>query len=121
VSDDGEESGTDSHMAERVIKNLQILENVSESGEDPITIVMNNPGGCWFSGMAIYNAIQACKNHVTIICYGQVMSMGSIIFQAADERIMSEDCDMMIHYGENGFFGNAKSFIKWAKTWGAYR
>lgn len=109
------DSGVDAHMAERVIKGLHILESVGENGDKPITIIMNNPGGDWYHGMAIYNAIKACKNHITIIVYGHAMSMGSIILQAADERVMTEDASLMIHYGQDGFYGHAKTFEKWAE------
>jgi ATP-dependent Clp endopeptidase proteolytic subunit ClpP len=115
VDENGADSGVDAHMAERVIKGLHILDNTSEKGDQPITIIMNNPGGDYYHGMAIYNAIKACKNHITIICYGHAMSMGGIIFQAADERVMAEDASFMMHYGIDGYVGHAKIFEKWAE------
>jgi len=115
VDEEGNQSGTDIHMAERLVKNLHVLEIASDKAEDPIVILMENPGGNWDAGMTIYDAIHACKNHVTIVCFGEVMSMGSIILQAADERIMAPNSEMMIHYGEDGFFGDPKSFMNWAK------
>lgn len=112
ITEDGD-SGVDAHLAERVIKNLHILDNQSERGDKPITIIMNNPGGDWNHGIAIANAISKCKNHVTIIVYGMAMSMGSIILQMADERIVAQDADIMIHYGEDGFYGHPKTLEKW--------
>lgn len=90
------ESGTDAAMAERTIKNLHILESLNK---DPITIIMNNIGGDVNHGLAIYDVIRNCESHVTIKVFGHAMSMGSIILQAADERIMSEMSSQMIHYG----------------------
>jgi ATP-dependent protease ClpP protease subunit len=84
------------------------LDSQATNGDKPITILMNNPGGDVYHGMAIFDAIQNCKNHVTVKAYGYVMSMGSIIIQAADYRTMSKNSKMMIHYGENGFHGHAK-------------
>ena len=98
IYEDGE-SGTDGAMAARAIKGLHLLDSSAPTGDKPITIIMNNIGGCEYHGMAIYDAIRACKNHVTIIGRGHLMSMGSIIFQAADVRIMAPHCSMMIHYG----------------------
>lgn len=106
------ESGTDGRMAERTIKNLTILESLNEN---PITIVMNNIGGDPYHGLAIIDAIKACKSHVTIKVLGHAMSMGSIILQAADSRIMSPNSRMMIHYGNWGYDGHAKTGQKWAK------
>lgn len=112
VSIESGESGTDSAMAESTIKNLTILEALSS---EPITIIMNNIGGDEYHGLAIYDAIKACKSHVKIIVMGHAMSMGSIILQAADERIMSARSSQMIHYGEWSFDGHAKTGQKWAK------
>lgn len=109
------ESGVDAAMAERVIKGLHLLDNSAPTGDKPITVIMNNPGGDWYHGMAIYDAIKACKNHVTVIVYGYAMSMGSIILQAADERVLAPNARMMIHYGTMGMGDtHTKIFRKWA-------
>ena len=109
------ESGTDPVMAERVIKALHILDNAAPSGDQPITILMNNPGGDEYDGMAIYDAIKACKNHVTIVVYGKAMSMGGIILQAADRRVMSPNSRFMMHYGTFGINANAKDVYQWVE------
>jgi ATP-dependent Clp endopeptidase proteolytic subunit ClpP len=107
------ESGTDGAMAERIIKGLHILDSSAPSNDQPITIIMNNPGGDEYHGMAIYDAIKSCKNHVTIKVIGHAMSMGSIILQAADHRVMSPNSRMMIHYGTKSIQDHAKNFYKW--------
>ncbi|KKN09513.1 hypothetical protein LCGC14_1045980 [marine sediment metagenome] len=110
--DNGEgESGTDYQMFSNFIKGLTFLARLSE---DPITIQMNNLGGDWFHGMAIYDAIRACRCQITIIAYGYCCSMGSVIFQAADIRIIAPDCILLIHDGSEGFIGATKSFESWA-------
>jgi len=63
--------------------------------------------------MAIYDAIKACKNHVTIIVYGHAQSMGSIILQAPDKRVMAPNARLMLHYGSVGFSGHAKDGYKY--------
>lgn len=110
--DDFSESGTEAMMAERQIKNLHILDNLNQ---DPITIIMNNIGGDEYHGMAIYDAIKACKSHITIKVYGHAMSMGSIILQAADTRIMAPNSRQMIHYGTVGIENHAKTAEKQAE------
>jgi ATP-dependent Clp protease protease subunit len=110
--EDFSESGTEAAMAERQIKNIHILDNLKD---EPITIIMNNVGGDEYHGMAIYDAIKACKSYITIKVYGHAMSMGSIILQAADRRVMSPNSRQMIHYGTWGSEGHAKTTQKWAE------
>lgn len=110
ISDeDFSESGVEATMAERQIKNLHILDTINN---DPIIIIMNNPGGDVNHGLAIYDAIKTCKSHITIKVFGHAMSMGSIILQAADERIMSPMSSQMIHYGAVGIDKEAKTVYK---------
>lgn len=109
------ESGTDAKMAERAIKALHILDMDAPNADKPITIILNSPGGDVYHGLAIYDAIKACKNHVTVIVYGMAMSMGSWIFQAADERVVSKNSRIMIHYGDTSHEGHSKSALVWAK------
>lgn len=109
------ESGVDAVMAERLIKALHILDKSAPSGDQPITIIMNNPGGEVYDGFAIYDAIQTCRNHVTIIVYGKAMSMGGIVLQAADKRIMSKNSRFMMHYGSFGMNANAKDVYSWVE------
>jgi ATP-dependent Clp protease protease subunit len=111
--DETGEAGVDFKLAERVIKNLHILDK--RLTDNPITIKMNNPGGDVYHGMAIYDAIKCCQNDVRIIAYGYLMSMGSVIFQAADERIMSPNARMMIHHPYTAFEGNISDINKQAE------
>jgi len=98
-TDDFAESGTEAKMVERFIKNMHFLESLSN---EAITIIMNNPGGDHYSGMAIYDAIKASKAHTTIKVFGQAFSMGSLILQAANKRILAPNSRIMIHYGTQG-------------------
>ena len=112
-----EESGVDSAMAEYAVKGLHILDNLETEShkEKPITIMLNTLGGYVSHGFAIYDAIMSCKNQTRIIAYGQVMSMGSVIFQAADTRIMMPRSIMMIHYGLSSLSeSHAPTVYKWA-------
>ena len=101
----GDESGTDSFMAEYFIKGMHMLESKSV---DEIIIIMNNPGGDWYHGMAIYDAVKMSKCHCTIKVYGYAMSMGSIILQAADKRVMMPHSRFMIHFGSSTFDNHMK-------------
>lgn len=112
-SEDGEENGVDYLMAERVIKGLHILD--SSVVDQGITIILNSPGGVVTHGLAIYDAIKHCKNHVTIKAYGHAMSMGSIILQAADDRLMAERAVMMLHVGNDSVSGHAINVERWVE------
>ncbi len=109
VDNEGE-TGTDAKMAERAVKNLLILDNASDA---PITIIMNNLGGDVFHGMAIYDAIKKCRSHVTVKATGYVMSMGSLILQAADSRVLTPHAVMMIHHG----YDNQSNHVKTIRNW----
>lgn len=100
---------TNAIMAERAIKNLHILDSKSD---DPIEILMLNYGGEVTAGMAIYDAIQICQSHVTIKVFGCANSMGSIILQAADKRLLAPNAELMIHYGESGYESNHPKNIR---------
>ena len=112
---EGDESGTDYEMAQYVIKGLHILESQTTNADKPITIIMNNVGGNEYHGLGIYDAILCCKNHVTIRVFGHAMSMGGIILQAADERIMAPNSRFMMHYGTFSIEANAKDAYKWVE------
>lgn len=88
---------SDEEVAANIMKGLHVLDSVRP--EEPITIKLNNCGGDEYHGMGIYDAIRACNSKVIIIGIGNVHSMGSVIFQAGDERIMTPNAKQLIHYG----------------------
>ena len=99
------EGGVDYRMVDVLIKNLDILEDISDK---PIIVKMNNVGGDYYHGTAIYDRIKECNCFVTIKVYGHAMSMGAIILQAADERIMMPESTFMIHEGTDGLIGHPR-------------
>ena len=99
------EPGVDYRMANRFIKNLRILQAISD---DPILIHMKTCGGDWEEGMAMYQAVRACPNHVTILNYTHARSMSSLIFLAADWRAMMPDSVFMFHDGTMVFDGTIR-------------
>jgi ATP-dependent protease ClpP protease subunit len=107
------ESGTDCQMSEFFLKAIIHLNQISSK---PIFVHMNNLGGDWHHGMSIYDAIRASTAHVYGICWGHAMSMGSIIIQACDSRIVAPHCTFMIHDGSEAITGSCKTVEAWAKT-----
>jgi len=106
-----EEDELSSDIASGIIKAIQILTRISK---DPITVTMNSPGGDYYHGMAVYDAIRNCPCEVTTVAYGYCMSMGSIIFQAGDIRIMAPHAIMLIHDGQESFWGTPKELVAYA-------
>lgn len=105
---DGE---VDANMHERAIKGLLFLDSWSDA---PITVHLNSLGGDWYHGMGIYDTIQALRSHVTIVVTGSAMSMGSLILQAGDLRILSPHSCVMIHDGTENLQSDCKSVEAWA-------
>ena len=83
ISSDEDDAGVDFRIVPQFLKNIRLLDKISQ---DPILIHMNLSGGDWSCGMAIFDAIELCRSHVTIVVYGQAESMSTIILQAADAR-----------------------------------
>lgn len=100
-------------MATNVVKAFHMFDTMSI--DKPVTIYMNTCGGDWYYGMAIFDAIAHAKSEVWIYGTGCVMSMGSIIMQAADHRYMYPHATMMIHDGTAGTVQEVRSMLNWAK------
>lgn len=112
---DASESGVDAALANRIIKGIIFLQNQSK---EKITIIMNTYGGSWYHGLAIYDAILASPCPVRIEVMGSAMSMGAVILQAANERILHPNCRIMIHDGTEDDMPadmSPKSFQAWAE------
>lgn len=113
VGDDtNDDAGIDFKVSATFLKNLKILEN--SSGDKPITIHLNSPGGCCSNGFAIYDAIKASKCDITIIVHGQASSMASIILQAAEKRLVSPNALVVLHDGYASFEGSHKELKSFA-------
>ena len=93
--------GITEDLLQRFLPTFQVL----DSTDGDINIVMSSPGGCVSEGLAIHAAIASARNKVTITCMGYAYSMAAIILQAADERVLEENCRFMIHDGSGGVQG----------------
>ncbi|MCK5604984.1 ATP-dependent Clp protease proteolytic subunit [Candidatus Pacearchaeota archaeon] len=103
---DYEDAMIDHIAANNFIRNLKVLNNISDNS---ITIHMITCGGDWNYGMAIYDAIKASKSETTVIAYAHARSMSSIIPQAATYRVIMPNADWLMHWGSWGFEGNHTS------------
>lgn len=74
----------------------------------PITIVLDSPGGSVLDGLHLYGFIKELRrqNHkVTVVAFGMAASMGGIILQAADVRVVHDTTWILIHEVSAGAFG----------------
>lgn len=109
---DGEE-GIDAEVAKNVVQAFHMFDTMST--EKPVSIYLNSEGGCWYNGMAIFDVIEQSVSHVDMYALGSVMSMGSIIMQAANTRHMYPHATMMIHDGTENLAGHTQDVLKWAE------
>lgn len=88
----------------------KILELNIESCE-PITILINSPGGEINSGLLMYDAIVGSKAPIRMICRGKAYSMGAVLFACASKRYMLPNSELMLHQPMLGgrVSGNASS------------
>lgn len=90
-------------LALNVIAQIKHLEFANP--EEPITLLINSPGGSVIDGMAMFDVIRQCSCKIITIGNGMQASMGSIMLAAGDERYMTPNADLMIHQimtGANG-------------------
>ena len=88
----------------------KILELNLESNE-PITVLINSPGGEINSGLLMYDAIVGSIAHVRMICRGKAYSMGAVLLACAGKRYMLPNSELMLHQPMLGgrVSGNASS------------
>ena len=88
----------------------QLLELNMES-EEPITVLINTPGGEINSGLMMVDAIVGSRAPVRMVCTGKAYSMGAVLFACANERLMLPNSELMLHQPLLGgrVSGNASS------------
>lgn len=104
--------GVEYVIANNFIKNLHLISALSQDG---ITVHLKLQGGYWWECMAIYDAIQACTNHITMINYAEASSASGIILQAADYRIMMPNSLFMLHSVQYTINGGEKEINEYTK------
>lgn len=66
-------------------------------GKRDVVVNINSPGGSFFEGLAIYNALREHPAHVTVKVLGIAASAASVIAMAGDEIQIARSGFMMIH------------------------
>ena len=78
---------------------LFVDEQKFEFNLPPINIYLTSFGGWCYAGIGLYDHIRSLSKdyNTQIICSGYVMSMGTIILQAANKRIARKNTTFMVH------------------------
>lgn len=105
---DEEESGVDYRSAITFEKNIRYLNLLSP---DRILVHMHLPGGDWQDVLGMYDTIKLSQSPTTILAYAKVESASSILFQAANLRILMPNSDVLIHYGSFAIAADSKASI----------
>jgi len=82
----------------RLIDKLEIWAEAHPDGD--INLTINSQGGSVIDGFALYDYLQTLKargHKLTTVGLGMVASMGGVLLQAGDERVMSRRTWLLIH------------------------
>lgn len=74
----------------------------------PLVITLNSPGGSVIDGLALYDHIQELRrrgHHVTVKVRGMAASMGGILLQSGDKRVIGPEAVVLIHEVASGARG----------------
>lgn len=82
---------------------------VRQTPAKPIKIIFNSPGGSVFEGLALFDFIREVRQNGTRIdtlALGMAASMGGVLLQAGEKRIMSPHAYMLCHEVSTGAIGS---------------
>ncbi|MBC7285455.1 head maturation protease, ClpP-related [Hoeflea sp.] len=85
-------------------------------GDQEVCVDINSPGGDFFEGVAIYNALRAHPQKVTVRILGLAASAASIIAMAGDEIQIGKAGFLMIHNAWVVVIGNRHDLAEAAAT-----
>ncbi len=73
-----------------------------------ITFKITSPGGSVIAGLALYDLLRSLSaegHHITTLALGMAASMGAVLFQAGDTRIIGENAFLLHHEVSSGTIG----------------
>jgi ATP-dependent Clp endopeptidase proteolytic subunit ClpP len=66
----------------------------------PITVIFNSPGGSVLDGLALFDYLRRLRaqgHEVTTVAIGRAASMGAVLLQAGDRRLIGENTFLLVH------------------------
>jgi ATP-dependent protease ClpP protease subunit len=82
---------------------------------DVLNVRLNSPGGDFFEGVAILNALQRHPATVHVYVDGLAASAASVIAMAGDKRVMGLGAQLMVHEASTIAMGTAADMLKTAE------
>lgn len=90
----------------------QMFKDELFSGNDPVTVWLNSPGGDCIAASQIYSMLMDYPHNVTVKIDGIAASAGSVIAMAGTKVLMSPTALVMIHNPATTAFGDHKDMSK---------
>ena len=78
-----------------LIKSMLVLEH--QSATEPITLIINSPGGSVTAGLALIDTMQSLDCPVITVGEGVVASMAAVILACGDHRQVYRHTQVLIH------------------------
>jgi len=106
-----EVSDIDDAFIPDAVRSIKLMEKESDK---PIKVIVSSFGGCVYSGFRLYDILTQSRCKIITIAEGTVMSMGTVIYLAGDERISLPNTTFMFHEisSDGGFFSTKLSDLK---------
>ncbi len=103
------------------IQYTKMVHTIQQAGpDDAVHIHLNTEGGYLSTGIQIINAMKYSPAEIICSIEGEAHSLGSMIFLAADQFLVHDNSQMLIHNYTGGVYGKGKesvdelaSTIKW--------
>lgn len=73
-----------------------------------ITVTFNSPGGSVHDGLALFDFLRHLRgegHHLTTVALGRAASMGAVLLQAGDHRVVGANAFLMLHEVSSGSSG----------------
>ena len=102
-------------------KYVDMIHRIRMAGpEETVCIHLNSPGGSIDTGVQIINAMRSSLANIVASVESEACSLATMIFLAADEMVVHDDCMMMFHNFSAGAYGKGhelKANIKGVSDW----
>lgn len=107
------DSEIDHASVKQVMSNLHILESMDKS--KPIILEIDCYGGDVYHALGLYDFIRSLESEIHIHALGACMSAATLVLQAGDKRLISENCTFMMHVGSEDQSDHALNVRRWVK------
>ncbi len=102
-------------------KYIDMIHKIRMAGpEETVCIHLNSPGGSIDTGVQLINAMRASQANIVASVESEACSLATMIFLAADEMVVHDDCIMMFHNFTAGAYGKGhelKANVKGVSDW----